>query len=186
MGRKPFVREKILEAAFDLIARRGYEAVSTREIATAAGVGPTSMYRHFPSKEDLGRELYALAIPPLAQALDAHLAEQPAARPPAAGFVHALCQALYQAYDDRPRALALLIFPPHDFTPPECAIDNPQAIRSRLTAALSGDEDHAALVWGACVGPLNDRFLHRRSGTMSPLATTNAHRICHLLPGDPS
>ncbi|MFM2091644.1 MAG: Bacterial regulatory protein tetR family, partial [Planctomycetota bacterium] len=48
MGRKAFVRDRILESAFDLIARRGYEAVSTREIAAAAKVGPASMFKHFP------------------------------------------------------------------------------------------------------------------------------------------
>ncbi len=33
MGRRPFVRQQILDAAFDLIATEGYEAVSTRAIA---------------------------------------------------------------------------------------------------------------------------------------------------------
>ena len=113
MGRRPFVREKILEAAFDLVARRGYEAVSSREIAEAAGVGHASMYRHFASMEELGRELYRIALAPLAR----EFAELDASSP--RELLVAAVRMLYHAYDRRPRALALLIFPPHDFTPPE-------------------------------------------------------------------
>ena len=181
MGRKPFVRQKILEAAFDVIARRGYEAVSTRDIADAAGVGPTSMYRHFPSKEDLGRELYATAIPPVVDLLDEELARQADAG--AQSFVTALTIALYRCYDERPRALALLVFPPHDFMPDECNSLNPEAIRARLLQAVGDDADLAALVWGAITGALQDRFLSQRSGEMAPSAPLHAQRICQLLGG---
>ena len=110
MGRRPFVREQILNAAFDLIAKRGYEAVSTREIALAAEVGPASMFKHFPTKEDLGRALYALALAPI-QAGFRELSGRPA------DVAAAALAFLYRCYDERPRALALLVFPPHDFTP---------------------------------------------------------------------
>jgi AcrR family transcriptional regulator len=45
-------RQKILETADRLLAERG-TAVSLGEIATAAGVGAGTVYRHFPSKEAL-------------------------------------------------------------------------------------------------------------------------------------
>ncbi len=47
----------IREAAVDLFARRGYEAVTTRQIAAAVGVQAAALYRYFPTKEDL---LFAL------------------------------------------------------------------------------------------------------------------------------
>jgi AcrR family transcriptional regulator len=45
-------RERIIEAAIELFAERGYEA-STAEIAARAGVGEATLFRRFPSKEDL-------------------------------------------------------------------------------------------------------------------------------------
>jgi len=43
----------IREAAVDLIAHHGYEAVTTRQIAAAVGVQAAALYRYFPAKEDL-------------------------------------------------------------------------------------------------------------------------------------
>ena len=44
-------KDKILEAALELFSRRGFSAVSVRDIATAVGVRESAMYRHFPSKQ---------------------------------------------------------------------------------------------------------------------------------------
>jgi AcrR family transcriptional regulator len=45
-------REKVLKAAQDAFAASGY-GVPLDEIAARAGVGPGTVYRHFPSKEEL-------------------------------------------------------------------------------------------------------------------------------------
>lgn len=50
-------RTKILDAARDLFAREGYEAVSMRRIADAIEYSPTAIYVHFKDKADLMREL---------------------------------------------------------------------------------------------------------------------------------
>ena len=42
---------RILMAARDEFFRVGYHGTSTRDIATAAGMSPTAMYAHYPSKE---------------------------------------------------------------------------------------------------------------------------------------
>jgi AcrR family transcriptional regulator len=177
MGRRPFVRERILEAAFDLVARRGYEAVSSREIAAAAGVGHASMYRHFASMEALGQELYRVALAPLAVDLEALL--ERGLRP--AALLPELVALVYGWYDRRPRALALLVFPPHDFMPAELAPGNAASIRNRAIVALGLDEDAGALVWGALTGPVLDRYLRRRGGTLAPLAAAHAGRLLALL-----
>lgn len=177
MGRKAFVREQILEAAFDLIAKRGYEAVSTREIAAAAGVGSASMFKHFPTKEDLGRELYRVALRPLQDGFKA-LAGTPRE---AAAAALAL---LYGFYDERPRALALLVFPPHDFTPWEVDRANPDSPRRLLQALTRLDDDGEAVLWGAMCGPLIDRYLRRRDGAMTPLAAAHGARITTLIPSE--
>lgn len=43
----------IREAAVELIARYGYEAVSMRQLAAEVGVQVAALYRYFPTKEDL-------------------------------------------------------------------------------------------------------------------------------------
>jgi AcrR family transcriptional regulator len=175
MGRRPFVREQILNAAFDLIAKRGYEAVSTREIALAAEVGPASMFKHFPTKEDLGRALYALALAPIQAGF-----RELSGRPP--DVAAAALAFLYCCYDERPRALALLVFPPHDFTPWEVDRENPDSPRCRLQRVTGLDADGEAILWGAMTGPLIDRYLRRREGEMAPLAAAHAARIRALIP----
>ena len=48
--RDPDRKERILAAAADLVAQRGYHAVSMSEIGTAAGIVGSGVYRHFDSK----------------------------------------------------------------------------------------------------------------------------------------
>jgi len=47
------LREKIVQAAAQLFARRGYAGTSTREISRLADVSESTLFRHFGHKEDL-------------------------------------------------------------------------------------------------------------------------------------
>jgi AcrR family transcriptional regulator len=58
-------REKILRAARDAFAASGY-GVPLDEIAARAGVGPGTVYRHFPSKEELFKEVVTTRVRDLA------------------------------------------------------------------------------------------------------------------------
>ena len=51
--RSAAARGTILAAAYDLVVRRGYAAVTTAEIAVAAGAGKQTIYRWWPGKADL-------------------------------------------------------------------------------------------------------------------------------------
>lgn len=55
----------MLDAARVLIADRGYEAMSHSDITAAVGMGRTTFYEHFSSKEDLLVELVRRDLPPL-------------------------------------------------------------------------------------------------------------------------
>jgi AcrR family transcriptional regulator len=49
----PGAGERILASATSLFALRGYNGVSTREIASAAQVNEVTIFRHYPRKHDL-------------------------------------------------------------------------------------------------------------------------------------
>jgi AcrR family transcriptional regulator len=56
--RKPNLREAILCAAEELFATNGFNAVSIRDIAQAAGANPGSVTYHFKTKDGLLLEIY--------------------------------------------------------------------------------------------------------------------------------
>src|SRR5579863_5606154 len=51
------MRTRILDAARELFAKDGYEAVTMRKIAERIAYTPTALYFHFKDKEDLMQEL---------------------------------------------------------------------------------------------------------------------------------
>lgn len=53
-------RKEILLQSFELFARKGYEAVTMREIATASGVTTGTLYHYFPNKKALFEKLVEL------------------------------------------------------------------------------------------------------------------------------
>lgn len=64
--RNPALEQKILATALQALAQRGYAGTSVEAVAAAAGVGKTTIYRRFPSKEDL----IAAALEGLAAAVE--------------------------------------------------------------------------------------------------------------------
>ncbi|NPV48521.1 MAG: TetR/AcrR family transcriptional regulator [Armatimonadetes bacterium] len=59
MARPATKRDDIIRVARRLFAQRGVKATTVRDIAQAAGVTEGALYRHFASKEDLARFLFA-------------------------------------------------------------------------------------------------------------------------------
>jgi AcrR family transcriptional regulator len=60
-------RERILEVAKQVFTRRGAEA-SMDEIAKRAKIGPGTLYRHFPTRDDLLAAVYISEVEKLAEA----------------------------------------------------------------------------------------------------------------------
>jgi AcrR family transcriptional regulator len=50
---KGLVRQEILEAARDILAREGYEGLSMRKVAEKIDYSPTAIYLHFKDRDDL-------------------------------------------------------------------------------------------------------------------------------------
>jgi AcrR family transcriptional regulator len=63
-------RAAILRAAADLFGQHGYAGVQVDEVARAAGVGKPTLYRYFPSKEELFLETFSDALEALEAELD--------------------------------------------------------------------------------------------------------------------
>jgi AcrR family transcriptional regulator len=85
-------RRRLIDAAVEVFAEHGLEA-STAEIARRAGVGQGTVFRHFPTKDDL---VAAIVIDRLAE-IDMKAAAL-AAHPPAGGAVLAFMTELVQAH----------------------------------------------------------------------------------------
>lgn len=52
-GRRIGGRERVLDTAYELFSRRGIRDVGVDELIERAGVAKATLYRHFPSKDDL-------------------------------------------------------------------------------------------------------------------------------------
>jgi len=74
--RRAAARRVIVDATLELIGEGGFQAATMDAIATRAGVGKTTIYRRWPSKEALLADaLHELATPPPAPAADESLYE---------------------------------------------------------------------------------------------------------------
>jgi AcrR family transcriptional regulator len=51
-------RQRIRRAALEAFVAHGYDAATTRQIAAGAGLSEGAIYRHFPAKDDIARELF--------------------------------------------------------------------------------------------------------------------------------
>ena len=75
MSAKPYhhgnLRDSLLDAAAQLLAQNGAQALTLREVAKAAGVSHAAPYHHFPSREHLLAAVAAQAFAGLAAAMAA-------------------------------------------------------------------------------------------------------------------
>ena len=53
MSAEPIARDRILESAYELFSTKGVRAVGIEEVIERAGVAKATLYRHFPSKDEL-------------------------------------------------------------------------------------------------------------------------------------
>lgn len=67
---KGISRERVMAAALALFLKRGYEGAPVRELSEMLGMSKANIYHHFPTKEDLLRELLAPLFERLEDLLD--------------------------------------------------------------------------------------------------------------------
>lgn len=61
---------RILDAAEEQFAQKGFGAASLRDIAAMADIQQPGLYKHFSGKEDLYRQVYERALRPLTELMD--------------------------------------------------------------------------------------------------------------------
>jgi AcrR family transcriptional regulator len=107
------VKAKVERAALDLFAANGVDGVSIAEIATAAGVSQGALYRHYPSKEELGWGLFSTAYLRTGEELDR-------IRTGGAEFeaaVTAMIAHFCALYDEDPALFRFMLITQHGFLP---------------------------------------------------------------------
>lgn len=72
---KEATQERLVQAAVELFASRGYEGTSISAIASRAGVSSSAAFWHFGDKEGLFREAFHRILMPFEALLDAELAQ---------------------------------------------------------------------------------------------------------------
>jgi len=112
---KKDLREKILRAARELLVKKGYEAVTMREIAKRIEYSATALYQHFADKESLVRELCREDFAAFAQHFIAEVATSgdPVERMARAGLTYL---GFAEQYPEHYRLMFMTELPP---TPPE-------------------------------------------------------------------
>ncbi|MGP3970299.1 TetR/AcrR family transcriptional regulator [Streptomyces sp. 6N223] len=133
--RRAETQRAIQSHAMRLFAERGYDATTVNEVAAAAGVSPMTVYRHFPTKEDL--VLHGRYDPLIA----ARVAARPAGEPLVRRIGTALVEAARIAAEPPGRDLLLARLRLMIDTPALRArhLDSQYATQKAVADALLGD-----------------------------------------------
>jgi AcrR family transcriptional regulator len=128
-------RDKILEVAEALYARRGFAGVGMREVAEAVGLGKSSLFHHFRSKA----QLYLAVVERVLARIEERVQPIVGARAPAGERLDRWIDALVDAFAEQPGSARLLLralFEEDEFE----AEDWPegQAAERRLANVLDG------------------------------------------------
>jgi AcrR family transcriptional regulator len=190
---RPSAKLRIEEAALHLFAQQGVAETSVRDIAAAAGVSDGALYRHFPSKDELVRSLFAARYGELAQLL-APLAGSGRFAARLRALVHGLCA----LHDRTPDAFNFMLVVQHEQLP---RYDNRagspvDGLRALILDGMAQgdlpqqDPDLAtAIVMGIIVQPATFKLygrITRPMGALAPSLAAACLGALGALPGDPS
>jgi AcrR family transcriptional regulator len=113
MPRSVGVRTKIERAAVELFAASGFDGVSIADIAASAGVSQGALYRHYPSKDELGWALFSTAYLRTGAELDQIRAGRAEFEPAVTAMVAHFCA----LYDNDPALFRFMLITQHGFLP---------------------------------------------------------------------
>ena len=104
-------KEEIVAATIRLVAQKGVNGSTIREISDAAGVTEGAVYRHFASKEDLCQQVYCSIVAEMAAAKEEILeSEQPIDQK-----IHDWVRVTFEYFDTYQDAFTYVLLTSHDF-----------------------------------------------------------------------
>ena len=162
-------RDRIVEVARDLFREQGYDA-SLDEVARRAGVGPGTLYRHFPRRDDLLDAIMQSWVDGVNEAADKALAHEGSPRDLLVAWFEAYVALISPAQgrpgEDHQRARRRRLPDPHQVPGPHRRHrpgPRPAARRSTPCASTSTPSQTARLVGGvATVADQGDLDPRRR------------------------
>lgn len=104
-------KSEIVQSALELFAEKGYDGTTINDIAKAAGITPGAIYRHFTSKEEMGKIIFEALIGNYSRELseildrDRHLKER----------VEHTVHLTYTYYEKHPAAVCFALKSQHNF-----------------------------------------------------------------------
>lgn len=159
---KARTREVIQEQALRLIAQRGYGGTTCEQIAAAAAVSPATLFRYFPTKEDI--ILQDPYDPMIAEAVRSRPAAEPALTAVRRGLADAFAE-VYEADLEEVRARTALILSVPALR--SRMVEEQESLVAHLAQALvdrSPDIEHTSLetrvAAGACAAALSIAVQH--------------------------
>jgi len=160
---------RIKEAALRLFVERGVDAVSVRDITTAAEIRPSTLYVHWPSRDALVAELFTSGFAAYAASLAAVAAEPGSFRDRLAALVRRVCA----LYGEDPLLFQFLLLSQHQNLRGIPADDsNPIEILQRVVAAAMAEgeigQGDPALLTAAIVGIVVQIATFRHYGRIAP------------------
>ncbi|MGP3987152.1 TetR family transcriptional regulator [Streptomyces sp. 3N207] len=102
--KRQLVADELTEAALQLLALKGFDAVTVDEIVATAGVSKRTFFRYFASKEDVVVQFLA----DMGTDVRAELASRPVPEPPSVALRHAVWVPLAACADHSERALRVV------------------------------------------------------------------------------
>lgn len=183
------VRDRLLESAATLFARRGYEGTSVREICAAAGVTKPTLYYYFGSKMGLAKSLFEEASRDILGALR-QVGEGGGSLPER---LRAFARAVFRMSSESPdacRFFFITLFRPSE-VPPSLDFDTLIPAIRRQTAALfrggrsadeldDGDDVRAMILLGV-LQAYAVRFVRREDLQLTPALADRV--VAQLLAG---
>ena len=127
-------RQRILEAAAQVFAEKGYARATTRALAAAAGVNEVTLFRHFGSKQNLfAAVIEQFGGPAVTTALDGHLTGD------CAQDLRTIGTHLLHLLLERGDAMRLMLCEASHFPEvQQVMVQNPRQIRHMLASYIAG------------------------------------------------
>jgi AcrR family transcriptional regulator len=161
--------ELLLDAAFEVMRRAGYQQVTVNDILTEAGMSTRSFYRHFASKEDLLRGLFRREAEQFATAVTRRVS---VARTPVDGLATWTDEILGFGLD-RPRARRAAVL----LAPDAMRSLDPEEVRRALELLIV--PLRSVLADGAADGSFRDIDPEGDASHISALTWETASRLHH-------